>query len=390
MKVHEYQSKALLKEYGIPVPPGEVAQTPAQAREIAARLGGEIVVKAQVHAGGRGKGGGIKIVSSPAAAEAAAAQIMGQPLVTHQTGPRGVPVPCVLVTRSVDIARELYLSIVIDPAARGPVLMASEAGGMDIEEVAAKTPEKILHAPIDPVAGFQAYMGRRLSFGMNLAADQIRPASDIMGGLYRLFRDKDCSLAEINPLAMDKEGKLWAVDAKLNFDDNALGRHQDVSALRDPSQEDALELQAISYGITNYIKLGGNIGCLVNGAGLAMATMDTIKHFGGDPANFLDIGGVARVERVVNAFKLFVADPQVKAILVNIYGGIARVDIIAQGIVDSMKTMEVKAPIVVRLAGTNLEEGERILKESGVKLIRGKDLADAAQKAIAAAKGGRA
>jgi succinyl-CoA synthetase beta subunit len=387
MKIHEYQAKALLAECGIPVPEGAVATTPAEAKAIAAKLGGKVAIKAQVYAGGRGKAGGIKVANSPEEAEKAAGQILGMRLVTHQTTAEGVPVSKVLVEKAMDVKRELYLSIIVDGASRMPVMMASEAGGMDIEEVAQKTPEKILKAFIDPAAGFQPFQGRKLAYGMNLTQEQMRPASSLMSNLYKLFRAKDCSLVEINPLVITADGNLLALDAKVNFEDNALFRHTDIEQLHDLEQEDPLEVKANELGVKNYIKMDGNIGCMVNGAGLAMAVMDLITHAGGRPANFLDIGTVNNVDRVISAFKVFTTDPNVKAIMVNIFGGMARVDTIAQGIVEANQQMDIKLPLVVRLAGTNVAEGKRILAESKLKFTEANDFYDAARKAVAAAKG---
>jgi succinyl-CoA synthetase beta subunit len=387
MKIHEYQAKALLAECGIPIPEGAVATTPAEAKTIASKLGGKVAIKAQVYAGGRGKAGGIKVANSPEEAEKAAGQILGTRLVTHQTTAEGVPVSKVLVEKAMDVKRELYLSIIVDSASRMPVMMASEAGGMDIEEVAQKTPEKILKAFIDPTAGFQPFQGRKLAYGMNLTQEQMRPASSLMSNLYKLFKAKDCSLVEINPLVITADGNLLALDAKVNFEDNALFRHTDIEQLHDLEQEDPLEVKANELGVKNYIKMDGNIGCMVNGAGLAMAVMDLITHAGGRPANFLDIGTVNNVDRVISAFKVFTTDPNVKAIMVNIFGGMARVDTIAQGIVEANKQMDIKLPLVVRLAGTNVAEGKRILSESKLKFIEANDFYDAARKAVAAAKG---
>ena len=387
MKAHEYQAKAILAEFGVPVPRGSAASTPEEARAVAATLGGRVVVKAQVHAGGRGKAGGIKVVDTPADAEAAAKQLLGTRLVTHQTGPEGAPVPRVLVEEAVATARELYLGIVVDSQARTPVIMASEAGGLDIEEVAATTPERILKAWIDPVMGYQASAGRRLAYGMQLDQALIRGAADLIDSLYRVFVVKDCSIAEVNPLVITTDNRLLAVDAKLNFDDNALFRHPEVVVLRDTSQEDALEVEATSTGVNNYIKLSGTIGCVVNGAGLAMATMDTIALFGGLPANFLDIGTVNNTERVVSAMRVLTKDPDVKAIYFNIFGGMARVDIVAQGLVEAYKQLDIKVPLVTRLTGNGLEEGRKILAEAGLSIIEAEDMADGARKAVEAAAG---
>ena len=385
MKIHEYQAKQIMSEYGVPVPKGRVVSRPQEARQVAQELGVPVVVKAQVHAGGRGKGGGIKLADTPAQAEEAARQIIGMRLVTHQTGPEGRIVKKVLVEEQIQTERELYLGIVVDSGSARPVVMASEAGGVDIEQVAAKSPEKIHKAFVDPAVGFQPYEGRQLAFATNLGGDLLRPAVGLMSGLYKAFAAKDSSLAEINPLVVTSDGRLLALDAKMNFDDNALFRHPEIAELRDRDEEDPLEVQAQELGINNYIKLTGNIGCVVNGAGLAMSTMDAIKLAGGDPANFLDIGTVSDVARVVNAFKILTADPDVKAILINIFGGMARVDVIAQGVVDAHKEMEIKVPVVVRLAGTNVEDGERILSEANLPLIRTIGLGEAAQKAVEAA-----
>jgi len=386
MKIHEYQAKQIMSEFGVPVPKGRVAATPEEARQIAQELAVPVVVKAQIHAGGRGKGGGIKLADTPARAEEAARQIIGMRLVTHQTGPEGRIVKRVLVEEQVQAQRELYLGIVVDSGSARPVVMASEAGGVDIEEVAAASPEKIHKAFVDPFVGFQPYLGRQLAFATGLTGDLLRPAVQLMGGLYKAFTAKDASLAEINPLVVTSDNRLLALDAKMSFDDNATFRHPEIAQLRDRDEEDPLEVQAQELGINNYVKLTGNIGCVVNGAGLAMATMDAIKQAGGDPANFLDIGTVNDVARVVNAFKLLTADPSVKAILINIFGGMARVDVIAQGIVDAHKEMKVGVPVVVRLAGTNVAEGERILEDAGLPLIRAIGLGEAAQKAVQAAR----
>ena len=387
MKIHEYQAKALMSEFGIPVPKGAVATSAAEVKKIAAELGGKVAIKAQVYAGGRGKAGGIKVADSPEEAERLAAKMLGTRLVTHQTTAEGVPVSKVLVEKAVSVQRELYLSIVVATANRMSVMMASEAGGMDIEEVARTSPEKILLEYIDRASGFQAFQGRKLAYGMNLNQTQIRPAANLMANLYRLFQAKDCSLAEINPLVVTADGEIMALDAKLNFDDNALFRHTDIEQLHDVEQEDPLEVKANELGVKNYIKMDGNIGCLVNGAGLAMAVMDLITLAGGRPANFLDIGTVNNTDRVVAAFKVFTTDPSVKAILINIFGGIARVDVIAQGIVEAYHQIDIRQPLVVRLAGTNVDEGKKILAESGIKFIEAANFLDAAQKSVAAARG---
>jgi len=385
MKVHEYQAKQLLARYGVPVPRGRVAASPDEAAAIAADLAGPVAVKAQIHAGGRGKGGGIKLAATPDQARRAAGEIIGMQLVTHQTGPEGRLVKRVLVEEQLQLERELYLGVVIDNSIGLPLVMASDAGGVEIEEVAAVTPERIHRLPVDPSLGFQPYQGRGLALALGLGGDLMRPAVQTIAGLYRAFVDNDCSLAEINPLAVTADGRLLAADAKLSFDDNALYRHDDTAALRDPDEEDPLEVQAQELGINNFVKLSGNIGCVVNGAGLAMATMDAIKLAGGEPANFLDIGTVNDVSRVVNSFRILREDPEVRAVLINIFGGMARVDIIAQGIVDAHKQMDVRIPVVARLAGTNLEEGDRILRESELPVIRAADLGEAARKAVEAA-----
>jgi succinyl-CoA synthetase beta subunit len=387
LKIHEYQAKALLAQYGIPVLRGKVAATPAEAGEIAAEIGGKVVIKAQVYAGGRGKVGGIKMVNSPAEAKKAASQLIGSRLVTHQTGLEGVPVTKVLVEEASNIARELYLSILIDGTSRLPVMMASEAGGMEIEEVAQSAPEKIFRSYIDSAIGFQPFQGRKLAYGMNLDGGQVGEATRLMTNLYKLFIDKDCSLAEINPLIVTADGKLLALDAKLNFDDNALYRHKDIQELQDKEQEEPLEIQARDWGINNYVKMDGDIGCMVNGAGLAMAVNDLIQYCGGRAANFLDIGTLNNTERVVNSFKMFIADPRIKAVLVNIFGGMARVDVIARGIVEAYQQMDISFPVVIRLAGTNLEEGQRILAKSGISFVQAKDFYDGARKVVEAARG---
>ncbi|MBE9470079.1 MAG: ADP-forming succinate--CoA ligase subunit beta [Chloroflexi bacterium] len=387
MKVHEYQAKALLAQFGIPVPRGKVAYTPAEARGIAAELGCKVVIKAQVYAGGRGKAGGIKLANTPEEAEKAARDLIGTRLVTHQTGPEGVPVSKVLVEEASDVERELYLSILIDSTTKLPLMMASEAGGVEIEQVAETTPEKIFKAYIYPGIGFEPFQGRKLAYGMNLSVNQVREAPKLMEGLYELLMTKDCSLAEINPLAVTVDGRLLALDAKVNFDDNALFRRKDIQELRDVEQEDPLEVQAREWGISNYVRMDGNIGCMVNGAGLAMAVNDLIQYCGGSAANFLDIGTLNTTDRVVNSFKMFKADSRVKAVLINIFGGMARVDVIAKGIVEAYQQMDIDFPVVVRLAGTNVDEGNRILAESGIDLIEAKDFYDGAYKAVEAAKG---
>lgn len=387
MKIHEYQAKALMLQFGIPAPRGRVAFTPAEARAIAEEIGGKVVVKAQVYAGGRGKAGGIKMADTPEEAEKAASQLLGTRMVTHQTGAEGVPISRVLVEEASEISRELYISVLVDSTTKLPLVMASEAGGMEIEEVAQAAPEKILKVSIDPAIGFQPFQGRKLAYGMNLTGKQVAEATRLMTNLYQLFMTKDCSLAEINPLAVTADGRLLALDAKLNFDDNALFRHKDIQELHDEEQEELLEVQARQWGINNYVKMDGNIGCMVNGAGLAMAVNDLIQYCGGSAANFLDIGTLNTTERVVNAFKMFVADPRIKAVLVNIFGGMARVDVIARGIVEAYQQMDISFPVVVRLAGTNVDEGKRILAESGINFIEARDFYDGADKVVQSAKG---
>jgi len=386
MKIHEYQAKQILAEFGVPVPEGRVAKTPAEAKAIAEGLGSRVVVKAQIHAGGRGKGGGVKLANSAQEAEQVALQILGMQLVTHQTGPEGQTVKAVLVEEQMRIERELYLAVLIDGAAGRPVMMASAAGGMEIEEVAAKTPEAIQRVSIDPVTGFQPHLARELCFALDLTGDAMKAATRLMSGLYDAFVAKDASLAEINPLVVTADGRVLALDAKMNFDDNALFRHPEIEALRDKDEEDPSEVEAAAKGISNFIKLDGNIGCLVNGAGLAMATMDSIKLAGGEPANFLDIATANDVQKVVDALMIISRDPNVKAILVNIFGGMARVDVIAEGIIQAQRQMAKTVPVVARLAGTNVEEGERLIKESGLPVIRAEELGDAARKAVEAAK----
>jgi succinyl-CoA synthetase beta subunit len=385
MKIHEYQAKAVLAEFGVPVPRGRVARTPQEARQIAEEFGGKAVVKAQIHAGGRGKGGGVKLANSADEAEQVAGQILGMQLVTHQTGPEGQTVKSVLVEEQMPIERELYLSVILDTALGWPVIIASAAGGMEIEQVAAETPEKIVRVAIDPATGYQPHHGREVAFALGLTGDLLRPALAVVGGLVRAYMAKDASLAEVNPLILTADGRVLALDAKMNFDDNALYRHPEIVELRDKDEEDPLEVQAQEMGISNYVKLDGNIGCVVNGAGLAMSTMDVIKHAGGEPANFLDIGTVNDSSRVVNSFKVILADPRVKAILINIFGGMARTDVIANGVVEAMRTMDLKVPVVVRLAGTNVEEGRQIIADSGLPIITADDLGEAAKKAVEAA-----
>jgi len=386
MNIHEYQAKTLLAKYGVPVPRGGVAYTTEEATEQAQKLGGPVwVVKAQIHAGGRGKGGGVKVVKSLDAVGEAAGKMLGMTLVTHQTGPEGKEVKRVYIEEGADIARELYLGMLVDRNTGRVIVMASTEGGVEIEEVAEKTPEKILTATIDPVTGLQGFHARRLAFGLGLKGKQVGAAVKFLQALYAAFIDLDASMVEINPLIVTGGGDLVALDAKMNFDDNALFRHPQVEELRDESEENAVELEATREGL-NYVKLDGNIGCMVNGAGLAMATMDIIKLYGSSPANFLDVGGGATKERVIKAFKIILTDPNVEAILVNIFGGIMRCDIIAEGVVAAARELSLHVPLVVRLEGTNVELGKKIMSESGLPIIPADNLADAAQKVVNAVK----
>jgi succinyl-CoA synthetase beta subunit len=384
MNIHEYQAKSVLAKYGVAVPRGKVADTPAEAEDIAKEFGTPVVVKAQIHAGGRGKGGGIKLAKTHDEAREHAKQIIGMNLVTHQTGPQGKKVKRVLVEQASAIKRELYLGMVIDRAVSRVVMMASTEGGMEIETVAARTPEKILKEHFDPAVGLMPYQARKLAFGLNIPAELTGKTVKFMMALYNAFVDTDCSLAEINPLVITEAGDIIALDAKMNFDGNGLFRHKDIQAMRDFDEEDPTETEASKYDIT-YISLDGNIGCMVNGAGLAMAAMDMIKMSGGSPANFLDVGGGASTEQVTNAFRLILSDPKVKAILVNIFGGIMRCDVIAEGVVLAVKTLGLKVPLVVRLEGTNVEKGREILAASKLNIISASDMKDAAIKVVAAA-----
>jgi len=385
MKVHEYQAKEILSRFGVRVPRGRVAVTPAEAGAVAADLGGKVVVKAQVHAGGRGKAGGVKLANGADEAVRVAGQILGMKLVSKQTGPEGRIVHKVLVEEALGIARELYLGIVLDRSAELPVLMASKFGGMEIEEVAAEHPEAILKQHFDPCAGLQPFQARKLGFALELSGDTLKKFVKLVTALARAYNESDATLAEINPLLITTDGDVLALDAKMNFDDNAIARHPDLGAMRDLGEEDPLEVEASKYDL-NYIKLDGTIACMVNGAGLAMATMDIIKHAGGAPANFLDVGGGASQERVENAFRILLSDPEVKAVLINIFGGIVRCDMIAAGVVAAARNLDVKVPIVVRLEGTNVDEGKRILGESGLALQPADGMADAAAKVVAAAR----
>jgi succinyl-CoA synthetase beta subunit len=389
MKIHEYQAKAILARYGVPVPRGEVAFSAQEVSEFARRLGSNVVVvKAQIHAGGRGKGGGVKVVKSADAAEEAAKAMLGSTLVTIQTGPAGQKVSRVLLEEGLDIDRELYLSIVIDRSTQKPVVMISAEGGVNIEEVAAKTPEKIHRAYVHPGIGLAPFQAQQLAFAVGLTGDLVKKATKMMLSLYQAFVATDASLLEINPLITTKGGDLLALDAKMNFDDNALYRHQDVRDLRDLSEEDPLEVEASKYSL-NYIRLDGTIGCMVNGAGLAMATMDIIKLSGGMPANFLDVGGGANAEQIRNAFKILMSDSNVKAVLINIFGGILRCDVLAAGVIAAVKELHVPVPIVIRMKGTNVEEGNRLLAESGLNFTTADTMGEAATKVVALAGGAR-
>ena len=385
MKIHEHQAKALLREFGVPVPNGEVAETPQQAKAIAERLAARVVVKAQVHAGGRGKAGGIKLADDPAGAERAAAEILGMRLKTPQTPPEGILVGKVLVEEASAVERELYLSVTLDRGRSAHVVMASEAGGMEIEEVAATTPEKILREWAHPALGLSDFQARRLAFGLGLEGEQFKQGASLIRNLFALYLAKDCSLAEINPLVVTKDVRVLALDAKLNFDDNALFRHKEITALRDIHEEDPLDVEASKFGL-NYIKLDGNVGCMVNGAGLAMATMDIIKLAGGEPANFLDVGGGASPEQIENAFRILSSDPSVKAVFINVFGGILRCDRLAEGVIAAVKKLGLRLPVVIRMEGTNVELGKKMLAESGLPLTTADDMAEGARKAVALAK----
>ncbi len=384
MKIHEYQAKAILAQYNVPVPRGEVAFTVEEAEAIARRLGGSVVVKAQIHAGGRGKGGGVKVAKDSVEAVEMARRILGMKLVTHQTGPEGRIVQRLLIEETLPIERELYLGIVLDRVQAKPVFMASAAGGMEIEEVAAKTPELILKETIDPGVGLASYQARKLAFGIGIPAASANGAVAAMMALSKAYLAMDASLAEINPFILTTDGKVYALDAKINFDDNALFRHKQLVDLRDLNEEDPLEVEASRFGL-NYIKLDGTVGCMVNGAGLAMATMDIIKYAGGSPANFLDVGGGASAEQVKNAFRILLTDKNVKAVLINIFGGILRCDTLATGVVAAARDLKIQVPIVVRMEGTNVERGRQILLDSGFNFTVGQDMRDAAEKVVKAA-----
>lgn len=386
MKIHEYQAKQIMGSYQIPIPKGEVAQTGEEAREVASKIGGSrYVVKAQVHAGGRGKGGGIKTADSPSEVEKVAGAMLGSRLITPQTGAEGKIIHIVLVEEGVAIAQEMYLGITVDRARECPVIIASKEGGMEIEELAKKAPEKIVKEWVDPGVGLRPFQISRISFALELDAPLKKPITQLIGNLYRLFLEKDCSLAEINPLVVTQHGQVLALDAKLNFDDNALYRHKEIVEMKDVLEENLLELEASKYNL-NYIKLDGNVGCMVNGAGLAMATMDVIKLAGGMPANFLDVGGGATVEMVKNGLRILVSNPNVKAILVNIFGGILRCDTLAKGLIEATSEIELKVPVVIRMEGTNVETGRKLLNESGLKLIVAQTMKEAAQKVIESIK----
>ena len=392
MNIHEYQAKELLQKFDVATTRGRVASTLDEAEQIARELGDvDVVVKAQIHAGGRGKGtfkngfkGGVHVRKTPAEVRDVAAKMLGQILVTHQTGPAGRKVNKLLVAESADIAREIYSAVLLDRATAAPVIVASTEGGVEIEAVAAKSPEKIIREPIDPLTGLQPFQTRKLAKQLGFESPQLKNASKLFEGLYRTFVAYDCSMVEVNPLVMTTKGDVLALDAKFNFDDNALYRHPEIAAMRDIAEEDPREVEASKHGL-NYIGLDGNIACLVNGAGLAMATMDIIKFYGGEPANFLDVGGGATEEQVTEAFKILIADKKVKAILVNIFGGIMKCDIIAQGIINAAKTVKLSMPLIVRLEGTNVEAGKKLIADSGLTVIAADDLADAAQKAVKAA-----
>jgi succinyl-CoA synthetase beta subunit len=386
VKIHEYQAKAILARHGVPVPRGEVAFTSAEAGDIARRLGGgTVVVKAQIHAGGRGKGGGVKLAKDPGDAERIAVDMIGMTLKTYQTGPEGRLVSRVLIEEGLAIQRELYLSLVLDRASGRPVVMASAAGGVDIEEVAQKTPDAIFKEYVQPGTGLVPFQARKLAFCLGLDGPQANKATKLMMALYETFISTDASLVEVNPLVVTAAGDLLALDAKMNFDDNALYRHADIRELRDLGEEDPLEIEASKFSL-NYIRLDGSIGCMVNGAGLAMATMDIIKLAGGEPANFLDVGGGANAEQIRNAFKILMADKNVRAVLINIFGGILRCDVLASGVIAAVRELEVKVPIVVRMEGTNVEEGKKMLRDSGLNFTAADAMGDAAEKVVALAK----
>ncbi len=386
MKIHEYQAKELLRRYNVPTPRGEVAYTADEAKAVAEKLGGRVVVKAQIHAGGRGKGGGVKLGDGPDEARELASKILGMTLVTHQTGPEGRLVKRVLVEETLPIAREIYLGVTLDRALGKPVFMASTAGGMEIEEVAAKDPDLILKEIIEPGVGLAGYQARRLAFKLKIEGDAFKPAVAAMQALAKAYDEVDASLIEINPFVITEDGRAVALDAKLDVDDNALFRHADIVKLRDLEEEEPLETEAIDHGL-NYIKLDGNVGCMVNGAGLAMATMDIIQYAGGMPANFLDVGGGANADQIKNGFRIILSDPNVKAILINIFGGILRVDVLAEGVIAAAKELDISVPIVLRLEGTKVNEGRKLLEESGMNFTVAPDMKEAAETVVALAKG---
>jgi succinyl-CoA synthetase beta subunit len=385
MKIHEYQAKSILNKFGVKIPRGEVTKSAGHAREIAEKIGPKVVVKAQIHAGGRGKGGGVKLASSPAEAEKTAADILGMNLVTHQTGPEGKLVKQVLIEEALDLDRELYIGIVIDRALESPVVMASSEGGVEIEKVASETPELIFKEYINPATGLLGFQARKLAFKLGLKGDTFKQAVHFFQALYKAFSSTDASLTEINPLLITKQGDVIALDAKMNFDDNALKRHPDILDMRDLDEEEPIEVEASKYDL-NYIKLDGNVGCMVNGAGLAMATMDIIMHTGGMPANFLDVGGGVSEEAVTNAFRILVSDKDVKAALINIFGGIVRCDLVANGIIKAAKELDIKIPMVVRLEGTNVEKGKKILEESGLSFQAASSMKEAAELVVPLAR----
>ena len=387
MKIHEYQAKEILKSYGVPVPKGRMAETPEEARKIAEAIGAKtIAVKAQIHAGGRGKGGGVKVVNSPDEVGKAAKEILGMTLITHQTGPAGRMVQKVLVEEGADINEELYLGVVIDRSRACPVIMASREGGVEIEKVAAESPEKIVKEWVEPSVGLRPFQANNIGYRLKLDPGQVGKLRNVLTGLFKAYREKDCLLAEINPLVITGSGDFLALDAKMNFDDNGLFRHKEMTALRDLNEEAPLEIEASKYNL-NYIKLDGNVGCMVNGAGLAMATMDIIKIFGAEPANFLDVGGGATVEMVKNGFKILMSDPGVKVVFINIFGGILRCDILAKGVVEAVSEVKMNVPVVVRLEGTNVEEGRRIFNTSGLNFTVASEMKEGAQKVVEALKG---
>ncbi len=386
MNIHEYQAKEILKNYGVPIPKGRMAETPGEARKAAEEIGGKtIVVKAQIHAGGRGKGGGVAVVNSPDEAERAAKKILGMTLVTHQTGSGGNVVRKVLIEEGVDIREELYLGVVVDRSKACPVIMASREGGVEIEKVAEDAPEKIVKEWVNPIIGFRPFQANKIGYGLGFESGQIGRLRSNLFGLYKAFYEKDCLLAEINPLGLTRSGDFIALDAKMNFDDHGLFRHKEIAALRDLNEEVPLEIEASKYNL-NYVKLEGNVGCMVNGAGLAMATMDIIKVVGAEPANFLDVGGGATTEMVKNGFKILMSDPEVKVVFINIFGGILRCDTLARGVTEAVREVKVNVPVVVRLEGTHVEEGRRILRESGFNFMMGEGMNDAAHKVVEALK----